>query len=88
METIIKIEARTGLSLYLEFSDGTRGVVDLSDKLRGPIFERVRDPDFFRAVTLDEFGAPSWPNGADWAPDALYRELRQRSGPALGGKRD
>jgi hypothetical protein len=27
----------------------------------------------FARVSLDEFGVPCWPNGADIAPDALYR---------------
>jgi len=26
-------------------------------------------------VSLDEFGAPCWPNGADLAPDALHEQL-------------
>jgi hypothetical protein len=33
----------------------------------------------FQRVCVDEFGAVSWPNGADLAPDALYRALAERA---------
>jgi hypothetical protein len=53
-----------------------RGEVDLSERLFGPVFEPLKLESFFRRVTLDEYGAPCWPNGADLAPDALYEMLR------------
>jgi len=40
------------------------------------MFEPLRDPALFVQVRIDEFGAISWPNGADLAPDALYERLR------------
>ena len=72
MEKLVKVEARNGFKLYVEFDDGSRGEVDISRRLFGPMLEPLNDPDFFARVTLDAFGAPCWPNGADWAPDALY----------------
>ncbi len=81
-----KVVPRQGYRLYVEFSDGTAGVVDLSERLFGPIFQPLRDESVFKQVTLDEFGAPTWPNGADLAPDAIYNELRKRdhqNSPAL-----
>jgi hypothetical protein len=53
--------------------------VDVSDRLFGPVFEPLRDAGVFEQVRIDEFGAPVWPNGADLAPDALYRTLAGRS---------
>ncbi len=47
----------------------------MSDRLFGPMFEPLKDPEFFAQVTVDEYGAPTWPNGADLAPDAIYRQL-------------
>jgi hypothetical protein len=43
------------------------------------MFEPLRDPDRFAEVSLDEFGAPCWPNGADIAPDAIYEDLTRGS---------
>ncbi len=76
MPNLIRIEPRPGYRLFVEFSDGVGGEVDLSSRLFGPVFEPLRDPAFFSQVSLDEFGAPCWPNGADLAPDALYHRMK------------
>lgn len=61
--------------LRLTFNDGTSKIVDVSPLLSGPIFEPLRDPAFFARAHLDrECGTVVWPNGADFAPEAL-REL-------------
>ncbi|HSY50072.1 MAG TPA: DUF2442 domain-containing protein [Thermoanaerobaculia bacterium] len=55
------------------FSDGRRGIADLSESLEGPIFAPLRDPNFCARGTLDpEVGTIVWPNGADLAPEYLY----------------
>ncbi len=81
MARLTKVAARPRHQLYVEFSDGVRGQVDLSDRLFGPVFAPLREETLFEQVSIDEYGAPCWPNGADLAPDALYELLRQqRSG--------
>ena len=75
MQQIKKLEVLPRHRLYLEFDDGVKGEVDLSDRLFGPMFEPLQDLEFFARVTIDDFGAVSWPNGADLAPDALYSRL-------------
>ena len=57
--------------LDVTFSDGTRKVVDFSQWLRGPVFEPVKNQEYFRKFILDGWTV-SWPNGADIAPEALY----------------
>jgi hypothetical protein len=67
--------------LAVTFNDGLTGIVDVADVIHEPnagVFEALRDPDFFARVYL-ECGAVAWPNGADIAPDTMYREIR-RSG--------
>ena len=84
MEKILKVKALEKFQLYLEFADGVRGEIDLSQRLFGPMFEPLKDPELFSQVSLDEYGAVCWPNGADLAPDALYRQiLKNRSKPAV-----
>lgn len=86
MHTVVRVEARNGHTLYVEFADGLSGEVDLSDRLFGPVFEPLLEPALFRQVRVDEFGAIAWPNGADLAPDAVYRRLAERAprGPETG----
>jgi hypothetical protein len=64
--------------LHLKFADGAEGVVDLASelgsRLSGPLFDPLRDPEYFSKVTLAE-GAPTWPNGVDLAPDVLYHDI-------------
>jgi hypothetical protein len=55
------------------FADGSVRDVDLEDKLRGPIFEPLKDPLYFARAFLDELGAVEWPSGASIAPESLYR---------------
>jgi Protein of unknown function (DUF2442) len=60
-------------SLRLTFSDGTNKQVNVRPLLDGPIFEPLRDPAYFALVTLDPIcGTVVWPNGADFAPEALH----------------
>jgi len=58
--------------LRLAFNDGTRKAVDVRPLLTGPIFEPLREADYFARVILDPVcGTVVWPNGADFAPEAL-----------------
>lgn len=57
--------------IRLRFSDGTEATIDFEEWLDGPVFEPLRNRDFFRRFFI-EAGALSWPNGADIAPETLY----------------
>jgi hypothetical protein len=59
--------------VQVSFNDGRVGVVDLSDALRGAVFEPLQDESVFSQLTVDkELDTISWPNGADLAPEYLY----------------
>jgi hypothetical protein len=59
-----------GYHLYLRFSNGAEGVVDLSPELYGVVFEPLRDMQLFKQVSLTS-RTIEWPNGADFAPEFL-----------------
>ncbi len=60
-------------TLRLWFDDDTVKEVDLTGELWGEVFEPLKDPDFFRQVSVNpETGTVEWPNGADLAPSFLY----------------
>lgn len=72
------LEARhiAGYTVWLRFRDGTSGEADLADALRGPVFDPLRDPAYFKAFTIDpDFHTLTWPNGADIAPEFLHQRV-------------
>lgn len=63
--------------VWLRFSDGTQGEVDLAGELEGPVFEPLRESAYFRKFILHpELHTIVWPNGADLAPEFLYERIR------------
>jgi hypothetical protein len=72
---VTAIELRRGRTVRLTFESGDVRDVDLTPFLWGPAFAQIADSDErFAQVTVDpEIGTIVWPNGADLAPQALYR---------------
>ncbi len=69
---VLKAEVTGPHQLVLRFDDGTQRRVDVLPLLNGPVFEPLRDPDYFARVTVDPVSRTVvWPNGADLAPEAL-----------------
>lgn len=75
MRRVTSVKAKSGYVLDVTFDDGTHGEVCIEDRLFGVMFEPLKDFNFFNQVQVDEFGAVFWPNNADLAPDALYKQV-------------
>jgi hypothetical protein len=59
--------------LRLKFNDGTHKTVNVGPLVSGRVFEPLREPAYFAGASLDPVcGAVTWPNGADFAPEALH----------------
>lgn len=73
---VANLEKLGGFRLRVRFSDGSEGVHDFATLVKepGPMLEPLRDEAYFARVFL-EFGAPTWPNGFDIAPEWLRREM-------------
>ena len=56
--------------VFVSFNDGTSAEVDLSGSLDGPIFEPLRDVEYFKSFSIVGHSL-AWPNGADFAPEYL-----------------
>lgn len=68
-----------GYTVHLEFADGLAADVDLTYLVgRGPVFEPLRDIEYFRQLRIEEFGTTiEWPNEADIAPETLYDHVQR-----------
>jgi hypothetical protein len=63
--------------VWFRFRDGTTGELDLRASLRGPVFEPLRDVEYFKQFRVHpEYETIVWPNGADLAPDTLHMRVR------------
>jgi hypothetical protein len=73
---VTRLDRLGGFRLRVRFNDGSEGVHDFATMVNesGPMLEPVRDEAYFARVFL-EFGAPTWPNGFDIAPEWLRREM-------------
>ena len=69
---------RADYQLAVEFVDGTAGEANLQPMIfadTAGVFEALRDPKLFAQAFID-YGAVTWPNGLDLAPDAMYDVIR------------
>jgi len=71
---IVTVRYLGGHRLFLEFNNGEAGEVDLASDLEGPVFQPLKDHDYFSLVRL-EGGTVTWPNGADLAPEYLVERI-------------
>jgi hypothetical protein len=73
---VTRLERLGGFRLRVRFNDGSEGMHDFTAMVQesGPMLEPLRDEAYFARVFL-EFGAPTWPNGFDIAPEWLRREM-------------
>jgi Domain of unknown function (DUF4160)/Protein of unknown function (DUF2442) len=60
--------------LWLRYSDGVEGEVDLGDGLNGDMLEPLRDVSTFAKARIENAHL-AWPTGADWAPESLRERL-------------
>jgi len=94
LPSVVRAEHRGGFRIHLTFNDLSERTVDFRPWLEGPVFEALKDPAYFRQFFLDG-GTVAWPNGADVAPETLYRAASQpkranrprRARPSRRGRR-
>ncbi len=71
----VKVESRPGYRIWIEFSDGESGEVDLSHLAGQGVFVAWNEPGFFEKVHVDSFGAIAWSDEIDLCPESLYIDL-------------
>ncbi|MCL1909524.1 MAG: DUF2442 domain-containing protein [Kiritimatiellaeota bacterium] len=69
------VKPLNGYSIFVEFSDGVKGSVDLTHLAHRGVFRAWDDGDIFQKVHIAENGAIAWNENIDICPDNVYLKL-------------
>ncbi len=82
MERIVAVRALPGYRLWLRFTDGAEGEVDVSHLVGRGVFRAWQDVSLFERVYVDpDCQTVCWPGNLDLDPDVLYSRLTGRALP-------
>jgi hypothetical protein len=71
----LKVKGLPNYRLYLEYSDGMKGEVDLSGLAGNGVFAAWDIPGFFTKVHIGEHREIKWDEEIELCPDSLYLKL-------------
>jgi hypothetical protein len=77
MVWVVKAEQKDTYKIYIEFNDGTSGVMDFKDKLindHRQIVKDLLDQNKFKTFKVD-LDTICWDNGVDFSPEYLYERI-------------
>lgn len=82
MERIVAARALANYRLWLRFTDGAEGEVDLAHLVGRGVFAAWSDPAQFAKVGVDpKTRTVCWPGGLDLDPDVLYAKVTGKALP-------
>ena len=68
---VIDVKASKNYELHLSFANGKKGVFNFLSELQKPIYQRLKDLDFFLTAHVED-GTVVWNDELDIAPEYLY----------------
>ena len=72
---VVEAQIVDELTLKVRFADGLSGIVRFLPSCFYGVFEKLKNPDFFKQFTVID-GFISWGDDeVDLAPDTMYREI-------------
>ena len=69
------VKPQPDYKIYVEIEDGRKGIFDVSPYLDHGVFRELKDVNYFNQVGI-LFGAVTWPNEQDIAPETLIAEMQ------------
>ncbi len=69
------IKTEPVFKLFIKFSDGNEGTVDLSDLVGKGVFNEWNNSDLFNKAYIDVTGAIAWNDELDICSDAVYERI-------------
>ena len=73
------MEPREGNRIWIRYSDGASGEIDLSNLVGKGVFRAWSDRTFFNRVYVALHGSIAWSRDIEICPDALYIDLTGQS---------
>ncbi len=75
----IGVRALEGFRIWIKFSDGVEGQIDLTHLAGKGVFKAWDDREFFEIVRITPYEAVTWGEDLDLCPDTFYLELTGRT---------
>ena len=75
----VSVQPRSGYRIWIEFSNGVAGEIDLSDLAGQGVFQAWNDLGYFGKVYIAPTGAIAWGDEIDLCPESLYIDLTGKS---------
>ena len=69
------VKPKSRYEIYVELKDGRKGLFDMKPYLDHGVFRELKDINYFNQAGI-LFGAVTWPNEQDIAPETLISEMR------------
>jgi hypothetical protein len=77
--SVVKVMPLDDHVLWVEFSNGESGKLDVKPFLDFGVFQRLKRPDDFNRVRVS-FDTIAWDSGADLDPEFVYQKCERVSG--------
>lgn len=74
---VVSVKPTNYLELVVQFLDGLEGTVKIKQSSLTGVFESLKDKEYFNQVYVDH-GVVTWPGELDLAPDAMYKEIKNK----------
>jgi len=71
----IAVKALPGYKLWVKYSDGVEGQVDLSYLVGKGVFSLWNDENLFKKVYIGSGGEIAWSDEIDLCPDSIYMKI-------------
>jgi len=71
----VEVRALPKYKIWIKYSDGNQGEVDLSEFVGRGVFKLWEDYSFFQKISLGSSGEIMWNDQIDLCPDSIYMKL-------------
>jgi len=68
------VKPKSKYRIYVEIKDGRKGIFNMEPYLNQGVFKELKNISYFNQVGI-LFGAVTWPNDQDIAPETLIDEM-------------